>query len=567
MRRKLFFICIVLSLLLLFTCIITVDAEDMNIDLGIHWSCPVCGRDNDNRFCPSCGYEARLWICGSCGSINSESFCPKCGWHKLTSQDQIFGTWIEIDNPSEPVGGLMLCFRDKNSHLEEAYTPTYIYCNGLDFAGCGAFVVNEDYGCIVCLDRQDQSMEAYSISVSPDGNTIAMAFLDTFHMLTRSESDSVSISMPSSMEGFAFPAGDKKEAYLCPYGNIIDVNNRFLPVLYYQNHSLRVSRIVGMPGEVISIHDNELYVNQMACDGLNMFYGKGSCDDFGLVVVPDDCYFVLNDNRQDTADSRTLDSINRKYIVGSIAQSYSNAAYAFSEDFSVNPYNQARGIEYRENAYIPVGGYAVEATIDFAFTDAPITSTHTVLDISTVEGREKTYLVPSILTEERYEQLTSQMKKATKKKLSSNYFYCEPNKIDKVKDLDIWLQQYPIILEQPVYLLKSDISEENMAKVESYFAEVGYTEDDLAMDMPSGDLPNNYAHDSFQLLVPDAKVICLKPEIIHDALYIAREMKKAFCEDSDDIGNIIARYGITDYHVSCEDDQYTIEYNLKISLE
>ena len=43
---------------------------------------------------------------------------------------------------------------------------------------------------------------------------------------------------------------------------------------------------------------------------------------------------------------------------------------------------------------------------------------------------EKIYQIPTAITKERYAEFTSQMKNATKKKLSSNYTLYEPEKLD-----------------------------------------------------------------------------------------------------------------------------------------
>lgn len=95
---------------------------------------------------------------------------------------------------------------------------------------------------------------------------------------------------------------------------------------------------------------------------------------------------------------------------------------------------------------------------------------------------EKIYRIPSAITKERYEFFTSQMSNSTKKKLSSNYTLYEPAKLDSKKNKDEIIAMYPSVTEQPLYILKSDTSENNKKKIEGYFAEVNYTEEDYLID-------------------------------------------------------------------------------------
>ena len=95
---------------------------------------------------------------------------------------------------------------------------------------------------------------------------------------------------------------------------------------------------------------------------------------------------------------------------------------------------------------------------------------------------ERTYVMPTAITEERYKAFTDQMSKSTKKKLGSNYSLYSPDSLDKKDNKDELIGMYPSITEQSLYILKSDTTATNKAKIEGYFAEVNYTEEDLAID-------------------------------------------------------------------------------------
>ncbi|MBE5794195.1 MAG: hypothetical protein E7323_05895 [Clostridiales bacterium] len=95
---------------------------------------------------------------------------------------------------------------------------------------------------------------------------------------------------------------------------------------------------------------------------------------------------------------------------------------------------------------------------------------------------EKIYMIPTAITKERFDVFKAEMKKSTQKKLTSNYTLYEPEKLDSKKNKDEIIAMYPEVLNQALYILKSDTSENNKAKIEGYWAEVGYTADDYAID-------------------------------------------------------------------------------------
>ena len=82
-----------------------------------------------------------------------------------------------------------------------------------------------------------------------------------------------------------------------------------------------VKRIIAVGGDTIKIEDNKVYVNGEELD--ETYLSPEQITD-GLIeeVVPEDCYFVLGDNRLNSMDSRDSrvgfihkDSINGKLLV------------------------------------------------------------------------------------------------------------------------------------------------------------------------------------------------------------------------------------------------------------
>ncbi len=80
-----------------------------------------------------------------------------------------------------------------------------------------------------------------------------------------------------------------------------------------------IKRIIGMPGETIRIEDGKIYVNG---EVLKESYGYGYTEAIDLegkdLVLGEDEYFVLGDNREVSMDSRYEDvgKIHRKQLLG-----------------------------------------------------------------------------------------------------------------------------------------------------------------------------------------------------------------------------------------------------------
>ena len=87
----------------------------------------------------------------------------------------------------------------------------------------------------------------------------------------------------------------------------------------YKDNTYYIKRIIGLPGETVQIVDGEIYING---EVLQESYGREVMQDAGLAAEPitlgDDEYFVLEDNRNYSSDSRdpSVALIHRKKIVG-----------------------------------------------------------------------------------------------------------------------------------------------------------------------------------------------------------------------------------------------------------
>ena len=87
-----------------------------------------------------------------------------------------------------------------------------------------------------------------------------------------------------------------------------------------QNDELLIKRVVGLPGDVVEIHDGQVFVNHQP---LNEPYLSSITSGFyGPVTIPPLHIFVLGDNRNFSNDSRNFGTIPLKNVVGRAWFSY-----------------------------------------------------------------------------------------------------------------------------------------------------------------------------------------------------------------------------------------------------
>ncbi len=93
--------------------------------------------------------------------------------------------------------------------------------------------------------------------------------------------------------------------------------------LKYADTKYLIKRVIGLPGEMVKIKDNVLYINDEVYQEKylpdNLEYMDFDLKDLGYDIIPNDMYLVLGDNRVDSLDSREIGLIRKEDIIGKIS--------------------------------------------------------------------------------------------------------------------------------------------------------------------------------------------------------------------------------------------------------
>ena len=74
-----------------------------------------------------------------------------------------------------------------------------------------------------------------------------------------------------------------------------------------------IKRVIALPGDTIECKDGIIYINDKEYKDK---YAYGITNDFDRVILKDDEYFLLGDNRIVSRDSRYFGPVKEKYIEG-----------------------------------------------------------------------------------------------------------------------------------------------------------------------------------------------------------------------------------------------------------
>ena len=108
----------------------------------------------------------------------------------------------------------------------------------------------------------------------------------------------------SSMEDTIMP-GDRVFGNRLAY--VLGEPERFDIIIFRypdDESQLFIKRIIGLPGETVEIRDGHIYINGSDTPLEDVETKEPMEGSFGPYTVPEDCYFVMGDNRNNSRDSR-----------------------------------------------------------------------------------------------------------------------------------------------------------------------------------------------------------------------------------------------------------------------
>lgn len=88
--------------------------------------------------------------------------------------------------------------------------------------------------------------------------------------------------------------------------------------------TLYVKRVIGLPGDTVEILAGKVYINGELNESVDEHIKETYIGDYGPYVVPEDCYFMMGDNRNNSLDSRFWENkfVEKDAMLGKVIFKY-----------------------------------------------------------------------------------------------------------------------------------------------------------------------------------------------------------------------------------------------------
>lgn len=130
-----------------------------------------------------------------------------------------------------------------------------------------------------------------------------------------SRGDIITLEAPSS-DSYVYDASDVRAKYS---GEPTSVFGKFVHYVLEINKTSYIKRVIALPGEHLQIYSGKVYINgdELKEDYLspNVVTSTDECPFYDL-IVPENCVFVMGDNRPKSTDSREFGCIPLDKIEG-----------------------------------------------------------------------------------------------------------------------------------------------------------------------------------------------------------------------------------------------------------
>jgi len=155
--------------------------------------------------------------------------------------------------------------------------------------------------------------------------------LVSFLLLTASACSAVKkvAVQPVKVEGIAMEPGLKHGDRIFISRNLDRIERGEIAIFYYPFDESKsyIKRVVGLPNDQVEIRQGQVFVNREKVpepyvDSKNNQALRSSKE----ITVPEDNYYVIGDNRDNSNDSRIWGPLPRQFIYGKFASKYYSAS-------------------------------------------------------------------------------------------------------------------------------------------------------------------------------------------------------------------------------------------------